>query len=62
MIATAPRTEEERLVAWRFEQLLDLGCPLDDAEELALAGCSWHEFERLLDLGCPPAAARAILL
>ncbi len=62
MIATAPGTEEERLVAWRFEQLLELGCPLDDAEALALAGCSWHEFERLLEAGCPAETAPAILL
>ncbi len=62
MIATAPGTEAERLVAWRFEQLLELGCPLDDAEALAEAGLSWHDFERLIEAGCPPAAARAILL
>ncbi len=61
-ITLEPVTEAERLVAWRFEQLLELGCPLADAEALAEAGCSWHEFERLLEAGCPAATAPAILL
>jgi hypothetical protein len=57
------RTEQDRVEAWRLEELLRAGYPEDAA--LALAprfDVDLHSAVSLLEQGCPPGVAVAILI
>jgi hypothetical protein len=60
----APRpTEAEKVEAWRLETLLEAGCPVAIAEQLAHAGdVDLHQAADLLAHGCPAELAAEILL
>ena len=62
---TAPldQTEGERVVRWRFEELVRSGYDFDAALELAVhAEIDLHLACKLVHEGCAPAIARRILL
>lgn len=55
--------EQERVEAWRAEQLLDAGYPADLALELAAdEHVDLRQAVELVKTGCPPATAARILL
>ena len=62
---TAPldQTEAERVVRWRFEELVRFGYDFDAALELAVHGeIDLHLACKLVHKGCAPEIARRILL
>jgi hypothetical protein len=59
----AGSTEAEKVEAWRLQTLIEAGCPITIAEQLATA--SNVDLHRTLDLlanGCSPELAAEILL
>jgi len=63
-IEDARQTEDDHVIAWRLEQLLSAGYPVEDAE--AIAGRTDIDLHRALQLaktgGCTPVQAARILL
>jgi hypothetical protein len=55
-------TEEDRILAWRLHQLLELGLPTSMAEKVAASHADLHEIEHLLQHGCAPDLAAEIVL
>lgn len=53
--------EAVAVLAWRAEQLLELGVPADAADGLAEI-VDWHELAALVGRGCPLELALQILL
>ena len=49
-------SEEDRVYAWRIEQLGRLGLRLGIADAVANI-VDWHEVARLVHKGCPPELA-----
>ncbi len=57
------RTEQERVEAWRREELLRAGYPKEAAKVIAPRfDVDLHAATSLLEQGCPPEVAVAILL
>jgi hypothetical protein len=57
------RTEQDRVEAWRLEELLRAGYPEDAATALAPRfDVDLHRAASLLRQGCPPEIAVAILI
>ena len=52
-------SEEDRVYAWRVEQLAELGLSLLVAYAAADM-VDWHDVARLVHSGCPPALALEI--
>lgn len=56
-------SEAERVIRWRFEELVRAGYTLDAAIEIAVHGeVDLHLAVDLAHRGCPPETARRILL
>jgi hypothetical protein len=56
-------SEAERVIRWRFEELVRAGYGLDSALEIAVHGeVDLHLAVDLAHRGCPPETARRILL
>jgi hypothetical protein len=51
--------EDERVYAWRVEQLAKLGLSTMIADAVANL-VDWHEVDRLVQKGCPPELALEI--
>lgn len=64
MAATAPPEphEQDRVDSWRLYQLLKLGVPREEAENLARRpDVDWHQLARLIRAGCPTDTALRII-
>lgn len=57
----APRTEEDRVEAWRIERCLDFGYSKLMALSLAVSGVDLHQLEDLIAAGCPLDLAAKII-
>lgn len=56
-------TEDERVEAWRLEELLRAGYSLTDATSIAeCVDVDLHRAVALLEQGCPPTTAVRILV
>ena len=61
--ALLDETETERVVRWRFEELVRSGYEFDAALELAVhSEVDLHLARKLVHKGCAPEIARRILL
>jgi hypothetical protein len=58
-IESARGSEENRVYAWRVEQLAKLGLSTMIADAVA-SFVDWHEVARLVQKGCPPELALEI--
>lgn len=58
-VATSREGEDERVNAWRVDQLANLGLPMVIASAFATV-VDWHDVARLVDKGCPPDLALEI--
>ena len=56
-----PVEEDDGLVEWEVQRMLELGVPYDDAVGLARAGVSWHRVDDLVRGGCDPALTVRVL-
>ena len=62
-LALLEESEAERVIRWRFEELVRAGYCLDAALELAVhTEVDLHVAVDLAHKGCPPETARMILL
>jgi hypothetical protein len=62
-LALIDESEAERVIRWRFEELVRAGYSLDEALEIAVHGeVDLHLAVDLAHKGCPPETARRILL
>ena len=62
-LALIDESEAERVIRWRFEELVRAGYCLDAALEIAVhAEVDLHCAVDLAHKGCPPETARRILL
>ena len=62
-LALIDESEAERVIRWRFEELVRAGYGLDEALEIAVHGeVDLHLAVDLAHKGCPPETARNILL
>jgi hypothetical protein len=55
-------SEAEKVLAWRLDQCVALGLPLDDAEEFAQSSSDLEQLRKLIAGGCHPRLAARILL
>jgi hypothetical protein len=56
-------TEAERIISWRFHELVESGFEPEDALSLAVAThADLHAASDLIQRGCPPETALRILL
>jgi len=53
--------DDDGLVEWQVQRMLELGVPYDDAVGLARAGVSWHRVDELVRGGCEPSRVTLIL-
>lgn len=58
-VATSREGEDERVNAWRVDQLANLGLPMVIASAFATV-VDWHDVARLVENGCPPDLALEI--
>lgn len=61
-LAEQSELEQQRLEAWRLQQLIDVGYAKHRAEQLVAAEVDWHLACRLLANGCDQKTALRILL
>jgi hypothetical protein len=54
--------EEQRILSWRYEQLLGLGLTVAEAQLLAESGADLGLVRRLVAAGCTPDLAARIAL
>jgi hypothetical protein len=54
--------EEQRIISWRYEQLLELGLTVAGAQLLAESGSDLGLVRRLVAAGCAPDLAARIAL
>jgi len=57
----APQGEDEKVHAWRLEQLMAMGYSLEEAEQAIAQGVDYHDLENMIGRGADPQQAMGIV-